>query len=255
MENATSSEHKNRLDVELHGRGLARSRSEAADLVKRGKVLVGGKVASKASLPVSSSDDIKVDIEERFVSRAGEKLALALKEFKIDPKGSLAIDVGSSTGGFVDCLLRRGASKVIAVDVGADQLDRTLRDDPRVESHESTDLRKFSLSPDESGKVTLADIIVADVSFISLTVLMERIASLVRSGGQAIFLVKPQFEVGREVAQANRGIIRDDALRMKALESVKASAIAAGFKVVGHVDSPIEGEAGNREFLLALTRK
>ncbi len=243
-------EHKNRLDVEIARRGLVRSRSAARELVERGLVLVNGVQAGKPSAEVSPSDDISLKETPRFVSRAGEKLDHALETWKIGVTDVLAVDIGSSTGGFTDCLLKRGARKVIAIEVGTDQMDETLREDERVELHEQTDIRKFSLSPDSP----LADIAVSDVSFISLTHILPKAFSLLRKGGRAVLLVKPQFEVGREIAQRRRGVIALDSERFAALDGVKAKAQEVGFEVVAHIDSPIEGEGGNREFLLLLSK-
>lgn len=237
----------NRLDVEMHARGIARSRSAAADLIQRGKVRVGGKIALKASQSVGPDDAIVLDAGHSFVSRAAEKLAFALDTFEIDPRGLAAIDIGSSTGGFTDCLLQRGAARVVAVDVGTHQLDQSLRDDPRVEVHEQTDVRAFSL-PDR------VDLAVADVSFISLEPLLPKISEFLKPKGRAVVLVKPQFEVGKEVADLHKGVITDEAERQSAVDKIRKAAKKAGFKVLAEAVSPLEGEKGNREFLLFLTR-
>ncbi|MBX4209155.1 TlyA family RNA methyltransferase [Candidatus Parcubacteria bacterium] len=239
----------NRLDVEMHTRGIVRSRSAAADLIKRGKVRVNGRAAAKASQEVAPSDAISIEGDAVFVSRAGEKLAHALDAWKISVEGLVAIDIGASTGGFTDCLIRRGAKKVFAIDVGTDQLDAALRSDPRVESHEKTDIRNFSFA---ALSLPLADIAVADVSFISLDLILPKMRELVRKGGQAIVLVKPQFEVGKEIADRNKGVITDEAEQKGALEKIKRSAEKAGFHVAGETVSPLEGEKGNKEFLLLL---
>jgi len=243
-------EHKNRLDVEIARRGLVRSRSAARELIERLMVNVNGKVVSKPSAEVSLTDDISLTETPRFVSRAGEKLDHALETWKIDVTDAVAVDVGSSTGGFTDCLLKRGAKKVIAIEVGTGQFDATLRASDRVELHEQTDVRKFKLAPD----APLADIVVSDVSFISLSHVLAKIFEFLRKDGQAVLLVKPQFEVGRELAHRRRGVISIDSERFAALEVVKAKAKEVGFKVVSNIDSPIEGEGGNREFLLHLSK-
>lgn len=250
MKNEKTLEHKNRLDVEIARRGLVRSRSASRDLIERGLVLVNDIQVTKPSAEVSPSDEISLKETPRFVSRAGEKLDHALETWKVDVTNALAIDIGSSTGGFTECLLKRGARRVIAIEVGTDQMDETLREDERIELHEQTDVRKFSLSPDSP----LADIIVSDVSFISLTHILPKAFSFLKKGGRAVLLVKPQFEVGREIAQKRRGVITIDAERIAALDGVKAKAQEVGFKVVEHIDSPIEGEGGNREFLLLLSK-
>ncbi len=236
-----------RLDVELFARGIARSRSAAADLIKRGKVRVNGEVATKANRDVLSEDAIEVDQGASFASRAGEKLAHALGAFKVDPSGLEAVDIGSSTGGFTDCLLQGGAKRVVAVDVGTGQLADSLRSDPRVELHESTDVRKLSLA-------SPVDLAVVDVSFISLEHVLPKAFELVKKGGRAIALVKPQFEVGKEIADENRGVITDPAEQGAALEAVKGYAKKAGFKVAAETVSPLQGEKGNKEFLIYLTK-
>ena len=248
MEKPEKSEHIKRLDVEVYFRGLARSRSEASDLIERGKVKVNGIISIKPSSKASSTDVIEVISPLRFVSRAGEKLAGALEAFQIDPAGLEALDIGSSTGGFTDCLLKAGARKVVAVDVGTDQLVSELRTDPRVELHESTDIRRFSLS-------SLVDLAVADVSFISLSHVLPKIYESLKPKGRAIILVKPQFEVGMEIAKKFKGVITDEKLRQDALERIKSEASKIGFSVVSEAPSPIEGEKGNKEFLLLLARK
>ncbi|HEY9480615.1 MAG TPA: TlyA family RNA methyltransferase [Candidatus Paceibacterota bacterium] len=248
MEN--SSGHENRLDVEMARRGLSRSRSAAADLIKRGKVTVGGIVATKPSTEVSESTQITLSPEARFVSRAGEKLERALSTFGINVTNFEVIDVGSSTGGFVDCLLSHGARHVVAIDVGTDQLVSSLRSDPRVESIEGTDIRTYAAKHSADGRQF--DLATIDVSFISLSHVLPKVFELLSPGGSCITLVKPQFEVGKEIADEFKGIIHDDTVRMQALESVKTIARSAGFEIVAEADSPIEGEKGNREFLLHL---
>lgn len=253
MEQHILPEIKTRLDVALYERGLTRSRSAAVDLIKRDKVLVNGKTANKASIEVKSTDTITIDSPERFVSRAGEKLSHALDAFKIDVTGLEAVDIGSSTGGFTDCLLQRNAKKVIAIDVGTDQLVTELRNDPRVEVHEGTNIRQFSISQ----KV---DIAVVDVSFISLTLVLPKVyeflkdGGLLKKGGIAVALVKPQFEVGMETAKKHRGVITSEGEHREVLERVKSVAKDIGFKVVNETVSPIEGEKGNKEFLLYLKK-
>ncbi|HEU0080507.1 MAG TPA: TlyA family RNA methyltransferase [Candidatus Paceibacterota bacterium] len=245
--NAPRQETGERLDRALFARGIARSRSAAADLIQRGKVRVNGAVTTKASKEVMPSDVVQADQDVSYVSRAGEKLAHALREFGIDPAGLTAIDIGSSTGGFADCLLQKGAARVIAVDVGTGQLAQSLRDDPRVEAHESTDIRSFEpASP--------ADLAVIDVSFISLEHILPKAFELLKKGGRTVALVKPQFEVGKEAADRAKGVITDPAEQAHALEAVKKIAQKAGFKVAAETASPIEGEKGNKEFLLYLTR-
>ena len=185
----------NRLDIEVSRRGLARSRSAAADLIKRGKITLNGAVARKTSQEVYATDEIKVAGGSSFVSRAGEKLSHSLTEWKIDIKGLTALDIGSSTGGFTDCLLQNGAAKVIAVDVGKDQLASALRDDSRVEVHESTDIRNFSaadFATSADSPAQAIDLAVIDVSFISLELVLSKAFELVRRGGQVIAAGTPE---------------------------------------------------------------
>jgi len=252
MEYKTPLEHKERLDIAMYARGLARSRSAAVDLIKRDKVMVNGKIVSKGSVEIGAADVITIDSPERFVSRAGEKLSHALDVFKIDVKDLTVIDIGSSTGGFTDCLLQQGAKKVIALDVGTEQLVPELRNDPRVEVHEGTNVRSFVLSEP-------VDLAVIDVSFISLTLVLPKAyeflkGGLLKKGGQVIALVKPQFEVGMETAKKHRGVITSEGEHREVLERVKKVAKEIGFKIVNETISPIEGEKGNKEFLILLKK-
>lgn len=247
MEIPLSQEHENRLDVEMHSRALSRSRSHAADLIKRGLVMINGKRAEKTSTEVSASDQITLAQIEKFVSRAGEKLSHALEVFDVSPANLVALDIGSSTGGFTDCLLQNGAQKVIAVDVGTDQLVAVLKNDPRVELHEGTNIKNFKLADP-------VDMVVIDVSFISLTHVLPKAFECVKKGGIVIALVKPQFEVGMETAKKHRGVITDPTLQNDVLKTIKAASKKTGFKVVSDTTSPIEGEKGNKEFLLLLKR-
>lgn len=247
MEISNSQEHKNRLDVEMLSRGFSRSRSHAADLIKRGKVSVNGKIVTKSSQEISNADEIVITEKEQFVSRAGEKLSFALESFKISPAGLSALDIGSSTGGFTDCLLQNNAAKVIAVDVGTDQLVSEIKSDPHVELHEGTDIRKFTISEP-------ADLVVIDVSFISLSHVLGKAFECLKKGGVGVALVKPQFEVGMEMAKKFKGVITDESAQKEVLKNVKRYAKEAGFKVLADITSPIEGEKGNKEFLLHLKK-
>lgn len=244
--NESPRETGTRLDIELFSRGIARSRSAAADLIKRGKVRLNGKAVTKTSLTVFPADKLEADQDVSFVSRAGEKLSHALKEFKVSIAGLSAIDIGSSTGGFTDCLLQNGAARVLAVDVGTDQLAASLRADSRVEIRENTDIRKLEASP--------FDMAAIDVSFISLEHILPKAFELLKPKSFAIALVKPQFEVGKEIADKNKGVITDPREQESALASVKKFAKSAGFKIAAETVSPLEGEKGNKEFLLYLTK-
>jgi 23S rRNA (cytidine1920-2'-O)/16S rRNA (cytidine1409-2'-O)-methyltransferase len=238
---------ENRLDAEIFRRGLARSRSAASDLVSRSKVSVNGKTSTKQSAQVNEADVIVIDSPSVFASRAGEKLSHALEIFKIDVRDLEIIDVGSSTGGFTDCLLKNGARKITAIDVGTDQLVPELRNDSRVEVREGTDVRKFKLpSP--------VDMAVIDVSFISLSLVLPKVFQFLKPDGLAIALVKPQFEVGMESAKKKKGIITDEKEQSNVVLRIKSIATKLGFAVLQEAVSPIKGEKGNREFLLLLKK-
>jgi 23S rRNA (cytidine1920-2'-O)/16S rRNA (cytidine1409-2'-O)-methyltransferase len=242
-----------RLDVALVDRGLVDSRSEAAALIDEGRVLVNGAVALKAARQVAGGDPIVLlDGGPAFVSRGGKKLAGALEVFAVDPKGRTAVDAGSSTGGFTDCLLQHGALGVLAVDVGYGQLHERLRADDRVVSLERTNIRAV----DRDGAVALLaplpapSLVVADLSFTSVIPICDRLIELAGPMGEVIVLCKPQFEVGREVAARGRGVIRSDEDREGALRGVIDALGEAGVAVAGVAASPILGPAGNAEFLV-----
>jgi 23S rRNA (cytidine1920-2'-O)/16S rRNA (cytidine1409-2'-O)-methyltransferase len=230
---------------------LARSRAEASDLVASGRVDVRGIPTPKAASLVDAGTPILVDEGgPRYVSRGGHKLAAALDAFEIDPSGMRVLDAGASTGGFTDCLLQRGASQVVAVDVGHGQLDPGLRGDPRVVVHERTNLRY--VAPDDVGGPF--PLVVADLSFISLCTVASVLASLTEPGGDLIALVKPQFEL--TPAQVGRGgVVRDAGPREAALTRVEGCLAEAGFARRGAIESPIPGVKGNREYLSWSTRE
>jgi len=239
---------KRRLDVALVERGLVETRSRAQALVMEGKVRVGGQVEYKTSRQVA--DDVIVEIEAppRFVSRGGEKLEGAFslwKEAGLDAAGRTCLDVGSSTGGFTDCLLQHGASKVMAVDVGTNQLAYKLRTDPRVWVRENYNAR-FMKGADLP---CVPEIAVTDVSFISLKLILPPIAEVLAPGGFAVALIKPQFEVGK--GHAPGGLVRDEALRVAARdEIVRFGREELGLELRGLAESPIRGrEMGNVEYL------
>ena len=229
-------------------RGLADSRAKAQALILSGRVLLAGAVCAKCGAPVRPGQEVSLLPETRpFASRGGGKLAGALDDFGIGVGGRIALDVGASTGGFTDCMLRRGAARVYAVDVGERLLDERLRKDPRVVCLEGVNFRhaKEGLLPE---RVSLAAV---DVSFISLRHILPVLLRFLSPGADVIPLVKPQFEVGRgEVGRG--GVVRDDGRRRAALEAVAEAARVLGLEVLGDVESPIEGPAGNREWLLAL---
>ena len=231
-------------------RGLAGSRESARALVVSGAVLVGGAPADKPARLVAESEPVVVlDPGERarFVSRGGAKLDAALTRFAVEVAGRRCLDAGASTGGFTDCLLRRGAAAVTAVDVGYGQLDPSLRGDPRVRVLERTDVR--ALEVEALGGAF--DVVVADLSFISLATVAPVLAgTLARAGADLVVLVKPQFEAGRRQAARGRGVIRDPVVRRQALERAASALVSQGATIMGAMASPLLGPAGNAEFLL-----
>jgi len=244
---------KERIDKLLTDRGLAASRTKAQALVMAGVVLVDDKRVEKASETYEPAATIRLkgdSPENKYVSRAGLKLESALAEFSVDPTGYTCIDVGSSTGGFTDCLLHHGAAQVVCVDSGTNQLDWRIRNDSHVEVRENTNAR--FLSPADFD-VTF-DLAVMDVSFISVTKVMPAIVTLIKSDGQMIVLIKPQFEVGRaEVGKG--GIVRDPEKQQRVVAEVNAYAESLGLDVCGVMDSPILGAEGNKEFLAHYVRR
>jgi 23S rRNA (cytidine1920-2'-O)/16S rRNA (cytidine1409-2'-O)-methyltransferase len=240
-----------RLDIALALRGLAKSRSEAQAAIVSGCVSVNAVIRRKPSFKVATADQIEFLAVHPYAGRGGVKLSAGLQEFGIDPSGWRCLDVGASTGGFTDCLLKRGAEHVTAVDVGSGQMIERLARDPRVTLIENVNAR--NLRPADFDE--LFDLAVVDVSFISLTLLMPRLATLIKpEHGRMIALIKPQFEVGRDALGAG-GIVRDEALRMRAVETVIASAAAAALACLGRMDSPIAGGDGNKEFLALFAHK
>lgn len=240
---------KKRLDVLLVERGLAASREKAKAVIMSGNVFVDGQKADKAG--EMFSDDIKIDVhgnENSYVSRGGLKIEKALDFFSAEVEGKTAIDVGASTGGFTDCLLRRGAVKVYSVDVGYGQLAWSLRCDPRVVCMERTNIRYVTHEqvPDE---IQLA---VIDVSFISLKLVLPAVRALMTDNGKAYCLIKPQFEAGKEKV-GKKGVVRDPEVHREVLENFISNANDAGFGVMGITFSPITGPEGNIEFLGSLS--
>jgi 23S rRNA (cytidine1920-2'-O)/16S rRNA (cytidine1409-2'-O)-methyltransferase len=239
---------KVRLDKLLLDRKLASSRQRAQALILAGQVLVNEQKVDKPGTNVSSDAELRLrGVAPRYVSRGGVKLEKALEHWNIAVNGRTCLDVGASTGGFTDCLLQRGAARVIAVDTGYGQLDFRLRQDPRVRLLEKTNARY--LDPAEIPETI--GLMVMDVSFISATLVLP---AAVRAGfkeeaGEAVLLVKPQFEVGREQV-GKGGIVRDHALQSGAVERVRDAMLALGFAQVESIESPILGAEGNREFLL-----
>jgi 23S rRNA (cytidine1920-2'-O)/16S rRNA (cytidine1409-2'-O)-methyltransferase len=229
-------------------RQLVETREKAQALILSGKVRVDGQKADKPGHMVRSETRIEVEQALKYVGRGGFKLEAALRAFDIPVKGRVCLDIGTSTGGFTDCLLQAGAARVHAVDTGAGQIHWKLRTDSRVILHENTNARYLSF--EEIGE--LADVIVCDVSFISMTLLIPTLAPLLALRGDWIILVKPQFEVGRD-SVGKGGIVRDADAHRFACNKISAALEAAGFKSA-IIDSPILGAEGNREFLLHAMR-
>ena len=231
-----------RLDTYLAENNLCKSRTAAQSLIRSGGVSVNGNPCSKPSAEVGEGDTVEVTGEQlRYVGRGGLKLEAALERFGLDITGAECVDIGSSTGGFTDCMLQHGAAKVWAVDVGRDQLDGKLRSDPRVVSMEQTDIRDAELPQ--------VDFIGTDVSFISLRLILPHIFRLLKSGGRAVALIKPQFEAGRSNL-SKKGIVRDEKVRLKVRDEIAAFAEECGLTVVGTEVSPITGGDGNTEYLM-----
>lgn len=239
--------NKERIDKLLIERGLAESRTKGQALVMAGVVLVNERRVEKSSEMFSPDDVIRIKgetAESKYVGRGGLKLEAALTSFDIDPTGFNCIDVGASTGGFTDCLLQHGASRVTAIDVGTNQLVWSLRTDPRIEVRENVNAR--NLKPDDFE--TPFDLAVMDVSFISVTKILPAIFPLLTVNGRIVVLIKPQFEVGRgEVGKG--GIVRESEKHERVVAEVNSFAESIGLTVMGVIDSPILGAEGNKEFL------
>jgi 23S rRNA (cytidine1920-2'-O)/16S rRNA (cytidine1409-2'-O)-methyltransferase len=238
-----------RLDELVVARGLATSRSEAARIILAGRVQVGGARADKAGRLVPADADVALAATSPYVGRGGEKLAGALDAFGLPVAGRVCLDVGSSTGGFTDCLLARGARRVYAVDVGHGQLHPRLRGDPRVVVLERVNARHLDPGafPERPSLATV------DVSFISLAKVLPSVAGCLADPADVVALVKPQFEVGRGRV-GKGGVVRDATLHREAVRRVAGSAVAVGLEVGGVAASPLRGPKGNREFFLLLAR-
>ena len=242
---------KLRLDQVLVEQGLCPSREQAKRLVLAGEVLLDGQPASKPGQPVPADAALTIKTPPRFVSRGGLKLEGALEQFGIDVTGAVCLDVGASTGGFTDCLLQRGASRVYAFDVGTNQLVWKLRSDPRVICRENFNVRHM-----QPGDVPEPiDVLVSDVSFISLTLVLPPAIEALRPGGHAVVLVKPQFELSREEV-GRGGIVREPELHQKACDRIRNFIDSrSDVQWNGLIESPIQGTDGNREFLAWFSRK
>ncbi len=239
-----------RIDLYLAEKGLAPSRSKAKEYIDSGRVFVNGVPVKKAGTEVTGAEDIRIEDADKFVSRAGRKLEAALDIFGIDVKNLNALDLGASTGGFTDCLLQRGAMRVIALDVGRDQLDKTLRADDRVYVMENTNAR--DIYPEDLP--FLPDIVTTDLSFISQTLVYPAVARVLKKG-YFISLVKPQFEAGRENI-GKGGIVKDKDGKIKeaVFEKIKKAAAENGLILLKTAPSPIAGGDGNTEYLALFER-
>lgn len=229
---------KTRLDQELVKRGLMPTRSQAETYIGLGEVQVNGKVVTKSGYPVAETDKLKLTAAEQYVSRAGLKLASIAKTLKLNFQGKVVLDVGSSTGGFTDYALKHGATKVVAVDVGTNQLHSSLHGNPKIELHEQTDIRHMKeLS-------TTPDIVVIDVSFISLREILPTVAKLSSTSTHVVAMVKPQFEAGQHAK--HKGVIKNDKMRRDILKDFEDWARAL-FVIKDKADSEVAGSKGNRE--------
>lgn len=237
-----SCQRKVRLDLLLVERGLVESRSLAQRLIRAGEVQVDGQLVDKPGADVLEVANVSLKAKPRFVSRGGEKLAAALERFPVSVVGQVAADIGASTGGFTDCLLQHGAARVYAIDVGYGQLAWELRQDARVIVMERVNARYLAALPE------LVDLIVSDVSFISLRIIYATVVRWLKSGGAVISLIKPQFEAGREFV-GKGGVVRDPVVHRQVLETVTAEMAALGLGLRGLMVSPLRGPAGNVEFL------
>jgi len=237
---------RRRLDLELVRRGLTESRARAQEAIEAGLVLVSGTRADRPGRLVSPDEPVHLERPaSRFVSRGGEKLAAALDRFGIEPAGLRALDAGASTGGFTDCLLQRGAVSVAAVDVGSGQLAWSLRNDPRVAVRERCNVRHLTLA-DVGG--TPVDLVVADLSFISLRLVAPALAGVAADGADAVLLIKPQFEAGRDQVRRG-GLVTDPAVHLAVLSDVTAALAEDGLVPRAVMPSPLRGASGNVEFL------
>ena len=226
-----------RLDVYLSENNTVKSRSLAASLIKQGSVEVNGRICTKASFAVDVNDNIRIIGEmPKYVGRGGLKLEKALSHYRLHLDGSVCIDIGASTGGFTDCMLQNGAVKVYSVDVGTDQLDEKLRNDPRVVSMEKTDIRNC-----------------VGVSFISLKLVLPSAYALLKDGGECVALIKPQFEAGKSHL-SKHGIVRDSKVHKKVCDDISEFASTLGFERGEVISSPITGGDGNTEYLIYLRR-
>lgn len=244
---------KTRLDSEIARRGLVETRSQAEQEIDFGNVAVNGKIVTKSSFLVSETDKIRLIKKNPYVSRAGLKLASVAGFFKLNFKDKVVLDVGSSTGGFTDFALQNGARQVVAVDVGTAQMHPKLRPDKRLQLHEKTDIRAFATEDRYRKFLTVADIILIDVSFISLREILPSVSNLTSKISLLVAMCKPQFEAG--ASQTNKGVIKNEKIRRDIFQGFELWLKDHGFIIVSKRDSEIAGEKGNRErfYLLKAT--
>lgn len=233
---------KERIDVLLTNRGLAESRNKAQRLIRAGEVRVDGQLVHKPGTEVPEEAEITLKAKLPFVSRGGDKLEAALQHFSIDVRDVVAADVGASTGGFTDCLLQHGAQRVYAIDSGYGQLHWKLRNDPRVVVMERTNARYLNQLPEP------IDIATVDVSFISLNLVLPSVVNWLKSNGDAVALIKPQFEAGPQNVEKG-GVVRDPEIHRQVLDKILAGGVKLGLGLQGLIPSPLRGPAGNVEFL------
>jgi 23S rRNA (cytidine1920-2'-O)/16S rRNA (cytidine1409-2'-O)-methyltransferase len=235
---------KQRLDVALVERGICETRSKAQSLIMARRILVNGQHVDKAGANVADDDELRIEeLEHPWVGRGGMKLAHALREFGINVEGKICADIGASTGGFTDVMLKSGAKKVYAIDVGYGQIDASLRNDPRVVNREKVNARYLTAADFDD----IIEFVSIDVSFIPLKLILPAVATFLR--GELVALIKPQFEVGKaDVGKG--GIVRDEPKRKTAVDAVAAFAREIGFDVRGVIESPVKGAEGNVEYLM-----
>lgn len=246
-----------RLDILVVEKGLASSREKAKELIQGGQIKVDGKTITKAAQKVEDTAQIVLEGETlRYVSRGGLKLEKALEIFPIDLKGKICLDIGASTGGFTDCMLQNGARHVFAIDVGRDQLAESLREDPRVTNMEQTNVRYLTedILHERSGSDRKAEFASIDVSFISLTKVLDAVAALLSIEGQLVCLIKPQFEAGRG-AIGKKGVVKEPSVHRDVIRMVSTYAKGIGLESMGLSYSPIRGPEGNIEYLLWLKKR
>ena len=240
-----------RLDILITEKGLTKSRNVAGELIKNSKVTVNGEIITKPAKEFTDSDNLIIEILEqpKYVGRGGQKLEKALTEFEINPAGLICLDVGSSTGGFTDCLLQNGAKKVYAVDVGTEQFDQDLKNknDNKIILLEQTDIRNVKTLPEK------IDLAVIDVSFISLELILESVKKLLEENGKIIALVKPQFET-LKTDKNKTGVVKNDELREKALTKIINFCQDIDMEILQHTVSPVLGGSGNKEYLILLQK-